>query len=82
MPGRRVAACVGIACKHTLFLITPSPAKVRCDQAEHDLDYPGEAGFRADLRGDLATMHGSAQPTLTLTLPLTLALTTNPDPNH
>ena len=64
------------------LLITPSPAKVRCDQAEHDLDHPGEGGFRAGLRGDLATMHGSAQPTLTLTQTLTLALTTSPDPSH
>lgn len=33
--------------------------KLHCDEAEHDLNNPGEDGFRAGLRGDLATMHGS-----------------------
>ena len=34
--------------------------KLHCDEAEHDLDNPGNDGFRSGLRSDLATLHGNA----------------------
>jgi|EP00908_Phaeocystis_cordata_P013079 hypothetical protein len=64
-PGRELSRKLSVMSQKTVETLESleeqlSSMKLHCDEAEHDLDNPGDEGFRLGLRSDLAALHGNA----------------------